>query len=131
MRYEWDEEKRKSNLKDHRLDFEDAKLVFDGFTATYEDNRFRYEEQRWVTLGLLRGVPVSVVHTEQVDVIRIISFRRATPHETQFLFENIASELPPSAGQNTPSKTDRRASRARPKSRRPRHRKERPKTRPS
>ncbi len=49
MRFEWDEAKRKSNLKAHGLDFADAELVFDGLTALYEDDRFRYKEQRFVS----------------------------------------------------------------------------------
>ena len=52
MQFEWDEAKRKSNLKTHGLDFADAELVFGGLTASYEDDRFHYDEQRFVTLGL-------------------------------------------------------------------------------
>ena len=130
MRFEWDEAKRKSNLKTHGLDFAEAELVFGALTASYEDDRFRYTEQRFVTLGLLRGTPVSIVHTESQDVIRIISFRRATNHETAFFFETIADHL------STPysSEADKglgRASGTRPKTRGSRHRKKRPKTRPS
>ena len=33
-------------------------------TFTFEDDRFSYGEQRFVTLGLLAGITVSVVHTE-------------------------------------------------------------------
>ena len=51
MRFTWDEVKRRRNLKEHGLDFLDAKQVFDGATFTYEDDRFRYDEQRFVTLG--------------------------------------------------------------------------------
>ena len=42
MRFTWDEVKRKRNLKDHGLDFVDAKRVFDGATFTFEGDRFRY-----------------------------------------------------------------------------------------
>ena len=89
MRFTWDEVKRKRNLKDHGLDFVDAKNVFDGATFTYEDDRFRYDEQRFVTLGLLDGLPVSIVNTETKDRIHIISFRKATKRETAILFENL------------------------------------------
>jgi uncharacterized DUF497 family protein len=51
MRFEWDEVKRLQNLKDHSIDFIDARKVFDGPTFTFEDDRFRYEEQRFVTLA--------------------------------------------------------------------------------
>ena len=89
MRFTWDEVKRKRNLKDHGLDFADAKHVFRGATYTFEDGRFRYDEQRFVTLGLLEGVPVSIVHTETLDRIHIISFRKATKRETAILFEYL------------------------------------------
>ena len=51
MRFTWDEVKRKRNLKDHGLDFVDAKRVFE---------------------GLLEGIPVSIVHTETKDRIHVI-----------------------------------------------------------
>ena len=62
--FTWSERKRRLNLARHGLDFVDAPVVFAGLTFTYEDDRFRYREQRFVTLGLLAGVPVSMVHTE-------------------------------------------------------------------
>jgi len=89
MRFTWDEVKRKRNLKDHGLDFVDARRVFEGATFSYEDDRFRYQEQRLVTLGLLEGIPVSIAHTETRACIHIISFRKATKRETAILFENL------------------------------------------
>ena len=89
MRFPWDETKRKRNLKDHGLDFVDAERVFNDLTFTYEDDRFRYGEQRLMTLGLFEGIPVSIVHTETKDRIHIISFRKATKRETAILFENL------------------------------------------
>ena len=89
MRFTWDEPKRRRNFKDHGLDFADAVRVFDGVTYSYEDDRFHYDEQRFVTLGLLDGIPVSIVHTESKSRIHIISFRKATRRETNILFENL------------------------------------------
>ena len=89
MRFTWDEAKRKSNLRNHGLDFRDAFQVFEGLTFTFEDDRFDYGEQRFVTLGLLDGTPVSIVHTETADNIHIISFRKATRNEQIIFFENI------------------------------------------
>jgi|GEM_PF-871530 len=63
--------------------------VFEGMTYTFEDDRFSYGEQRFVTLGLLAGINVSVVHMENEHEIRIISFRKATKRESQIYFDAI------------------------------------------
>ena len=89
MRYRWSESKRRRNLRDHGLDFADTPAVFAGVTYTFEDDRLEYRERRYVTLGLLRGVPVSIVHTETADEIRISSFRKATRREITIYFESI------------------------------------------
>lgn len=89
MRFSWSEAKRARNLKDHGLDFVDAPRVFEGTTFTFEDDRFSYGERRFVTLGLLAGVPVSIVHTESEYEIRVISFRAATKRETQIYFDRL------------------------------------------
>jgi uncharacterized protein len=89
MEFTWSEAKRSANLKQHGLDFVDAPAVFEGVTFTFEDDRFSYGEQRFVTLGLLAGIPVSVVHTESDHEIRIISFRKATRREAEIYFDQI------------------------------------------
>jgi hypothetical protein len=89
MRFTWSERKRAINVKEHGLDFIDAPRVFEGLTFTYEDDRFAYGEQRFITLGLLAGVPVSIAHTESDDEIRIISFRKATSSEANRFFNEV------------------------------------------
>ena len=89
MGFRWSERKRAINLRDHGLDFVDAPRVFEGGTYTFEDDRFAYGEQRFVTLGLLAGVPVSIVHTENEHEIRVISFRKATSREAEIYFGEI------------------------------------------
>ena len=42
------------------------------------------------TLGLLAGILVSIVHTEQADHIRVISMRKATRHEREIYIQNIS-----------------------------------------
>src|SRR6267154_6750799 len=130
MQYEWDEEKRRANLKSHGLDFVDAPKVFSGPTFTFEDDRFAYQEQRFVSLGLLMGIPVALVHTESPVAIRLISFRRATTHETKILRDKIIDQLPSTSVDEGPGHTaDRRPPRSRRKAHRPRHRARRPKGR--
>jgi uncharacterized protein len=58
-------------------------------SLTHENDRFDYGEQRFVTLGLLRGITVSIVHTETEKQIRIISFRKATRNEEAYLFKSL------------------------------------------
>jgi uncharacterized DUF497 family protein len=89
MHFSWNERKRRANLKAHGLDFVDAEKVFGGPTFTYEDDRFEYPEQRFVTLGFLNRVAVSIVHTETEDEIRVISFRKATKKEELILFQSL------------------------------------------
>jgi uncharacterized DUF497 family protein len=89
MEFTWSEAKRAANLRAHGLDFVDAPRVFEGVTFTFEDDRFSYSEQRYVTLGLLAGVPVSLVHTETDHEIRVISFRKATNREAQIYFSQV------------------------------------------
>ena len=89
MQFTWREKKRQLNLKDHGFDFVDAPRVFEGPTFTFEDDRFEYDEMRFVTLGFLAGVAVSIVHTETENEIHIISFRKATRGEVEILFSTL------------------------------------------
>ena len=89
MRFIWSDSKRRQNLARHGIDFVDVPAVFEGPTYTFEDDRFEYLEQRYVTLGLLAGIVVSIVHMETPDEIRIISFRKATIREQKVYFAQI------------------------------------------
>lgn len=73
----------------HGIDFADADLVFENVTATTVDYRFDYEETRYMTFGLLRGEIVTIIHTETDEVIRVISFRKATRYEQEEYFNAI------------------------------------------
>ena len=89
MEFNWSATKRTANLRAHGLDFVDAPRVFESATYTFEDDRFSYGEWRFVTLGLLAGIPVSVVHTESAHEIRVFSFRKATKREAQIYFDAV------------------------------------------
>ena len=89
MEFTWFVIKRAANIKAHGIDFLDAASVFEGVTFTFEDDRFSHGEQRFVTLGMLAGTIVSVVHTENEYEIRVISFRKATKRESQIYFNEI------------------------------------------
>ncbi len=81
MKFEWDENKNKSNRKKHGIDFNDAKEVFkDPNRTNSEDNRQDYGEKRWITIGKMYKVIIVVVYTIR-DATRIISARMANKKE--------------------------------------------------
>ena len=93
MEFEWGESKRESNIRRHGIDFVDVSALFEGLTVTVEDTRVAYGEPRYITIGLLQGRVIVVVHTERKDKIRIISARKATKYEEITYFEQITNQL--------------------------------------
>ena len=89
MRLEWDEDKRLINWQKHDIDFADVWQVFEGESLTGLDDRFDYDETRFVTYGLLEGEVVVVAHTENDDTIRVISARKAEKYEQEEFFHKI------------------------------------------
>ncbi|MEL6899547.1 MAG: BrnT family toxin [Cyanobacteria bacterium J06606_4] len=73
----------------HGFDFLDASQVFEGPTLTFEDDRFAYGEQRFITMGLLKGRVIVIAHIESQSDIRVISMREGTKHEQVIFFENL------------------------------------------
>ncbi len=63
--------------------------MFDGSVFTIEDLRFDYGETRYITFGLLQYRVIVVAHTEDDEVIRIISARKATKNEEKRYFEEV------------------------------------------
>ena len=89
MRFEWDEAKRRANLKQHGFDFLPVERVFLSDALTFLDDRCDYGEIRFLTLGMLNGTVVAVAHTETDEVTRIISFRKASKNEEQIYYKEI------------------------------------------
>jgi uncharacterized protein len=90
MRYSHDPKKRAGNIRKHGYDFNDApKVIESAATVTFEDRRFAYDEQRFVTLGVLRGRVVVIATVETDEEIRIISMRRAERNEEEIYYANI------------------------------------------
>jgi uncharacterized DUF497 family protein len=86
MRFEWDDEKNRQNLRKHEISFETAALVFDDPRVLSLLEREVDGKERWQSLGLIHeAVVVVVAHTyrdtNDGEVIRIISARKATPAE--------------------------------------------------
>ena len=83
MEFEWDEPKRKENLRKHGIDFVDAPILFEGPILTHLDTREEYGEPRWIGIGFLGTICAVIAFTERKngEVIRVISLRKALTHE--------------------------------------------------
>lgn len=88
---EWDNAKAESNFRKHGIRFEVAALVFDDPLAASSLDRIENGEERWQTVGLVGAcLLLLVAHTvrvEGVEIIRIVSARRADPKERKH-YEN-------------------------------------------
>lgn len=89
MRFEWDENKRRENLRKHGFDFADVTEIFSPEAFTILDDRFDYGEIRYITFSLLTDCVVSITHTETDEVIRIIAVRRAEKDEETEYYKQI------------------------------------------
>jgi uncharacterized DUF497 family protein len=83
MKFEWDRDKEKQNIKKHKFSFDEAVTVFyDPLSATFHDPDHSTAEDRFITVGYSsQGRLFVVSHTERGDAIRIISARPATISE--------------------------------------------------
>ena len=89
MEFEWDPKKAISNLRKHKVSFEEASTALrDTMAATGADPDHSIGEFRYVTFGISeRGRLLVVAHTEQSDTIRIISARLASRRERKIYEE--------------------------------------------
>jgi hypothetical protein len=85
MRFEWDNEKARANLKKHGVTFGEATDVFydpnalEDYDAAHSD-----EEKRFFIIGVSSRRLLYVVYAERAgDVVRIISARKADKAERE------------------------------------------------
>jgi uncharacterized DUF497 family protein len=87
IKFEWDEKKATANEKKHGISFDEARTVFfDEHAKLIDDPEHSGGEERFILLGLSSTLRVMVVchcYREQGNVIRIISARKATTHESK------------------------------------------------
>ena len=84
MSLEFDQDKRDKTLLERGLDFARAAEVFEGVYFTGRDERFEYEEERFITIGKLDASLVVLVWIPRGKVRRIISMRKANDREKAF-----------------------------------------------
>lgn len=80
--FEWDEQKRQSNLTKHGLDFRRAKLLFDGRPAIHILSQHP-EEEHYLTIGMVDDRFITGVWTWRGTVVCLISARRARDQEVK------------------------------------------------
>jgi uncharacterized protein len=82
----WDLDKAAANLEKHGVDFHNAATVFtDPLSTTFPSEDHSGSEARFLTIGeAVTGELLVVAHTEEGQIIRIISARGTTPQERRF-----------------------------------------------
>ena len=83
MQFVWDQKKASNNVTKHLVSFEEAATVFgDPLSNTYPDHAHSVTEQRFIIIGLSeQGRMLVVAHTDDGELVRIISAREATARE--------------------------------------------------
>lgn len=90
MKFKWDPVKTRSNLRKHKVSFEEAATALkDPMAETGFDPDHSMGEERFVTFGVSeRGRLLVVAHTEENDTLRIISARVASKGERKIYEED-------------------------------------------
>ena len=87
IKFEWDAKKASANIKKHGVSFDEARTVFfDEHAKLIDDPDHSNDEDRFVLLGLSSSLKVVLVchcYLDEGNVIRIISARKASPHESK------------------------------------------------
>ncbi len=83
MELTFDDHKRAKTFEARGLDFADAGEVFSGHHFTVTDDRNDYGEDRYITVGALKGRMVIIVWTPRGEARRIISMRKANEREQE------------------------------------------------
>ena len=85
LKFEWDEEKERKNIKAHKIDFTTAAHVFaDEYRIEKYDEKHSVAEDRYIVIGAIDGYLAVVVVSYTVrekGIIRLISARAALEHE--------------------------------------------------
>ena len=87
IRFEWDDNKNRENMRKHAVPFEEAQTVFlDENAIRFFDPDHSQNEDRFIMLGMsfkLRVLVVCHCYRKNDTVIRIVSARKADKHEAK------------------------------------------------
>lgn len=82
--YEWDEEKRFRNIEKHGIDFIRVKEIWNYPVCEMASPQTDHNEKRFLAIGRLKEVHITVVYTWRGSNKRIISARKARKNEENY-----------------------------------------------
>ncbi|MEZ4989819.1 MAG: BrnT family toxin [Saprospiraceae bacterium] len=90
-KFEWDNNKNRSNQKKHGISFEDASDIFN------DNDRIQYQEtrdgeKRYKIIGKAFEAIITVIYTMRDLIVRIISARRSSKDERKTYLTNKLSK---------------------------------------
>ncbi|KHD08737.1 hypothetical protein PN36_20390 [Candidatus Thiomargarita nelsonii] len=92
MEYEWDENKRQSNLEKHGLDFVIAYKMYESLDKLTIPSNYA-TEQRWIDIAPVGEelLILTLVYTHREEKVRVISLRKASRKERRLYYDNRSS----------------------------------------
>lgn len=91
MKFEWDSNKEKINIRKHGISFKEAITVFEDYESleVYDDIHSKNGEERFIIIGKTSSINVVCVVYVSLDddLKRIISARPATKREREVYYE--------------------------------------------
>ena len=87
----WSEKKNRQNIRKHKIDFDEAKTIFDDpLQISMSDPDHSFDELRFITIGMSEQNRLLIIaHTFLDDKIRIITARKPTRRERKNYEEGV------------------------------------------
>jgi uncharacterized protein len=93
VRFTWEPNKNRRNVRRHGLAFQDAMRIFEGPTVQRVDDRFDYGETRTYAIGVVNGLEITVIYTDRENgERRLITAWRSEPHERRYYWQRLEEE---------------------------------------
>jgi len=92
LRFEWDAGKADTNFRKHKVSFELATLIFDDPCVFEFEQEREHGEVRYRAIGEVDGQVLLVAYASYeesgYEVVRLISARKAEPHERRAYYRH-------------------------------------------
>jgi uncharacterized DUF497 family protein len=93
LQFTWREDKHAANIKNHKVSFLRAALIFENEIVEMIDDREDYGELRYVALGHVQTAVYRVVYTRPDDrTVHIISAWKANKHDQKTYYHKIYAD---------------------------------------